>query len=82
MGSRSLTFTRGLEEWELEVEFSLDEADPTVGLMSAYAMISKVSFYNANTQKWHPFALLPQEMDALEQDLNDDGDFDEDYYED
>lgn len=77
MAARSMTFTRGLEEWELEVEFSIERSDPSVGIMDDYAIICKVEFYNENTHKWYPFALLPQEMDAIEERLNDDGDFDD-----
>lgn len=79
---RTVLFHRGLEEWELNVEYDTQRAEPDVGIFGDSAMIVQATFYNENSHCWQPFALLQQEIDKIEALLSEDLD-DEDFrYED
>lgn len=43
--SRTISFSRGSEEWELEAEFLIEGPDPDVGVFGSYCVLERLEFF-------------------------------------
>lgn len=63
---RTISFQRGLETWDLNVRFTVQELDPSIGDGWGASYLEEITFLNPNTALWVPFALSEAEFDWLE----------------
>lgn len=84
MSSIIYTICRGNEEYELDLSYTIEAADPSVGIMSSYAIFEGASIWLRHDAKWHPMALSPSEEadieDWLQENVGYEPDYDEDDY--
>lgn len=68
---------RGLEEYELDLSYSVESSDPDCGIMSPYAIFEGAEIWLLHDGRFHPCDLTAKEEADIGDWLNENVDFDD-----